>query len=200
MSRAALKGFCLLACLAAALLSGCSTVSPPRQPLNLCAVFSEKDDWRKPATRTESRWGIPVSVLMATMFHESSYKADARPPRRYYLGFIPGGRLSTAYGYAQAKDEVWQEYVDQQNRWFASRADFDDAIDFIGWYHNGSVQALRVSPGDMRSLYLAYNEGRGGFSRSSYRGKTRLLDYTEQRVIATEQNYRQQLASCPLNR
>lgn len=179
-------------------MAGCSTLSPPRQPLNLCAVFSERDDWRKSAVRTESRWGIPVSVLMATMFHESSYKADARPPRRYYLGVIPGGRLSTAYGYAQVKDEVWQEYVDQQNRWFASRTDFADAVDFIGWYHNGSVQALRVSPTDMRSLYLAYNEGRGGFSRSSYRGKTRLLDYTYQKVLATEQAYRQQLAGCPL--
>lgn len=189
--------FALLA-VVAALATGCGTVAPPRQPLNICAVFAEKDDWRKPAARTESRWGVPVPVLMATMFHESSYKADARPPRRYFLGFIPGPRPSTAYGYAQAKDEVWDEYVDRENRWFASRDDFDDAIDFIGWYHNGSVKALGIRADDMRNLYLAYNEGRGGFSRGSYLAKQKLLDYTNQKVVQTEARYRQQYAGCPL--
>lgn len=180
------------------LVTGCSTLAPPRQPQNLCAVFAEKDEWQKPAARSEARWGIPTSVLMATIFHESSYKADIRPPRRYYLGFIPGGRPSTAYGYAQAKDEVWQEYVDDQSRWFASRTDFDDAIDFVGWYHRGSVQTLGLRPDDMRGLYLAYNEGRGGYARGTYRGKTGLLNYTEQKTVQTEARYRQQLASCPL--
>lgn len=187
----------LLACALVA-LSGCSSLAqPPRQALNLCAVFAEKDAWRKPAARSESRWGIPVPVLMATMFHESSYRADARPPRRYYLGFIPGGRLSSAYGYAQAKDEVWDEYVERQNRWFASRSDFADAIDFIGWYHEGSSRALGIRPDDVRNLYFAYNEGRGGFARNSYLAKPRLLSYTD-KVVATEARYRQQYAACPL--
>jgi len=186
----------LLALVAAT--AGCSTVVPPRQPLNLCAVFAEKGDWRKPAARSEARWGVPVPVLMATMYHESSYKADARPPRRYFLGFIPGPRPSSAYGYAQAKDEVWAEYVDRQNRWFASRGDFADAIDFIGWYHQGSAQALGIRPDDMRNLYLAYNEGRGGFSRGSYLNKPGLLNYTAQKVLPTAARYSQQYAGCPL--
>lgn len=182
----------------ALLVSACSTVAPPRQPLNLCAVFAEKDDWRKPAARSEARWGVPVPVLMATMYHESSYKADVRPPRRYYLGFIPGLRPSSAYGYAQAKDEVWEEYVNQQNRWFASRSDFADAIDFIGWYHRGSTDVLGIRPDDMRNLYLTYNEGRGGFARNSYMAKPRLLAYVDGKVVPTEAKYRQQYAGCPL--
>lgn len=179
------------------LASGCSTMSPPRQALDICAVFAEKSEWRKPAARSEARWGVPVPVLMATMYHESSYRADARPPRRYYLGFIPGFRPSSAYGYAQAKDEVWDEYVDRENRWFASRSDFADAIDFIGWYHDGSTRMLGIRPDDVRNLYLTYNEGRGGFARNSYLAKPRLMSYTD-KVVQTEARYRQQYAGCPL--
>lgn len=181
-----------------ALLTGCASTAPPRQPLNLCAVFAEKTSWQEPAADSGARWGIPVPVLMATIYHESSYKAEIRPPRPYYLGFIPGFRPSTAYGYAQAKDEVWKEYVDDQNRWFASRTNFADAIDFVGWYHHGSVQKLGLRPDDMRGLYLAYNEGRGGYARGTWQGKTKLVNYVEQRAVLTAARYQQQYAGCPL--
>lgn len=181
-------------------LAGCSTLaSPPRKPLDLCAVFAEKREWQKPAARSEARWGVPVPVLMATMFHESSYRADARPPRRYILGFIPGPRRSTAYGYAQAVNGTWKEYVDRQNRWFARRDDFSDAIDFIGWYHYGTTRELGMRSDDMRNLYLAYHEGRAGFARSSYLAKPWLIAYTG-KVEQTEALYRQQYTGCTLAR
>lgn len=181
-----------------ALVTGCSSLpAPPRQALDICAVFSEKAEWRKPAARSEARWGIPVPVLMATMFHESSYRADARPPRRYYLGFIPGPRPSSAYGYAQALDGTWDEYVERQKRWFASREDFADAVDFIGWYHYGTTRELGMRPDDTLNLYLAYHEGRAGFARNSYLAKPWLVSYTD-KVVATEASYREQYAGCPL--
>jgi len=180
------------------MLSACSSMpSPPRNALNVCAVFAEKSEWQKPTLRTEKRWKIPASVLMATMFHESSYRADARPPRRYFLGFIPGPRPSTAYGYAQALDGTWDEYVAKNSRWFANRDDFDDAIDFIGWYHNLSTREIGIRADDMLNLYLAYHEGRSGFAGNSYLEKPWLVRYAE-RVVVTEQNYRSQLVSCPL--
>lgn len=179
---------------AALLLAACAT-SPPRNPLNLCAVFQEKSSWREPARDAEGQWGIPVSVLMATMYHESSYRHDARPRKRYLLGLIPWGRISSAYGYAQALDGTWDDYVTRQNRWFASRENFDDAIDFIGWYHYGSRQELGISAYDMRNLYLAYHEGRAGFARNNYLRKPWLMAYAD-RVKGTELSYRQQLQSC----
>lgn len=180
------------------MLVGCSTMpSPPRNALNLCSVFAEKSEWQKPALRTEKRWNIPASVLMATMFHESSYRADARPPRRYFLGFIPGPRPSTAYGYAQALDGTWDEYVSKNSRWFASRDDFADAIDFIGWYHNLSTREIGIRADDTTNLYLAYHEGRSGFAANSYLAKPWLVKYAE-RVGVTEQSYRTQLLDCPL--
>lgn len=191
-----LKGLMLLPMLT---LMACSSMpTPPRNALNLCAVFAEKQAWQSPAIRTERRWGIPVSVLMATMYHESSYRADARPPRRYFLGIFPGSRPSTAYGYSQALDGTWDEYVSKNSRWFASRYEFDDAIDFIGWYHNLSTREIGIRADDAYNLYLAYHEGRGGFSRNSYLAKPWLVRYAE-RVRETEGKYRQQLTGCPLS-
>lgn len=179
-------------------LSGCSTLpSPPRKPLDLCSVFAEKSDWRKPAARSAARWGVSVPVMMATMFHESSYRADARPPRTYYLGFIPGPRPSSALGYAQALDGTWAEYVDSNNRWFASRTDFADAIDFIGWYFSLSVAQLGMKAEDTENLYLAYHEGRNGFARNSYLSKPWLMDYAK-RVKSTSDAYTEQYVLCPL--
>jgi hypothetical protein len=39
-------------------------------------------------------------VQMAIMKQESAFVADARPPRDWFLGFIPLGRPSSAYGLA----------------------------------------------------------------------------------------------------
>lgn len=179
----------------ALVLGACASTGVPRQPLNLCAVFAEKSAWRQPASDAQAQWGIPASVLMATIYHESSYRHDARPPKRYFLGFIPMGRASSAYGYSQALDGTWDEYVSRQNRWFASRDNFADAIDFVGWYHYGSRKALGLSATDMRNLYLAYHEGRGGFTRQYYLRKPWLMAYAD-RVQATELSYRQQLLTC----
>lgn len=182
------------------LLAGCASLpAPPRQALDLCAVYAEKREWQRPTVRSEKRWNIPASVLMATMFHESSYRADARPPRRYWLGFIPGPRPSTAYGYAQALDGTWDEYVARNSRWFARRDDFADAIDFIGWYHSLSTREIGIRADDAVNLYLAYHEGRSGFAANSYLDKPWLIRYAE-RVGVTEKNYRSQLETCPLAR
>jgi hypothetical protein len=187
-----MKGL-IIACVAL-MLAACAT-SPPRNPLNLCSVFAEKSDWREPAREAQKQWGIPVSVLMATIYHESSYRHDALPPKRYFLGFIPMGRVSSAYGYSQALDGTWDEYVTRQNRWFASRENFADAIDFVGWYHYGTSKELGIRSDDMRNLYLAYHEGRAGFARNSYMRKQWLMAYAN-RVTGTERSYRQQLTSC----
>ena len=62
------------------------------------------------------------------MYQESGYRYDAKTPRKYLLWVIPWGRVSTASGYAQAKDEVWADYQKSTGRNWADREDFDDAI------------------------------------------------------------------------
>ena len=61
---------------------------------------------------------------MATIYTESSFRHNAKPPRKWYLGFIPGKRASSAYGYSQALDGTWDRYQKETGRWGASRTDF----------------------------------------------------------------------------
>jgi hypothetical protein len=181
----------LLACPA---ISGCSTL-PPQRVDNICAIFREKDDWYEDAADARDRWGSDIPVMMAIMYQESRFEADARPPRRTILGFIPGPRPSNAYGYSQAKTDTWKEYKQDAGGFGADRDDFADAIDFIGWYNARSTRSNGISPHDAYGLYLAYHEGNGGYSRSTYLAKPWLLDVAR-RVEARAVSYQAQLAAC----
>jgi len=180
------------------LLAGCATTpTAPKNPANLCSVFVENRDWYVKALRAERRWGAPVPVQMAIINQESSFVDDARPPRYRFLGILPLWRTSSAYGYAQAKDETWSWYKTKTGNDGADRDEFGDAADFIGWYLHQSFVSLGLSKRDAYSQYLAYHEGHGGFKRKSYVAKP-WLQKAAARVAATAERYRKQLAACRL--
>jgi len=147
---------------------GCSS-APPSNPNDICSIFKQKRGWKKHAKRAEKRWGSPVPVMMAIMKQESSFVDDAKPGRVRFLG-LPLWRKSSAYGYSQAKDGTWRWYEKNVGR-NGDRDDFDDAIDFIGWYNHQSNKANGISKSDTYSLYLAYHEGHGGYRSGSYKKK-----------------------------
>lgn len=176
-----------------AVLAGCST-APPRDQTNLCNIYRQYPDWYEDSLDMEKAYGTPMNVAMAIMKQESSYVSDALPPRDYLLWIIPWGRVSSAYGYAQAQDPVWGEYKDQTGNG-GSRDNFDDAIMFIGWYTDGTQRQLGVSKWDAYKQYLAYHEGRGGFSRGSHNAKPWLLQVAR-KVETQAKNYGWQLKQC----
>lgn len=178
-------------------LAGCAT-TPPSEPASLCAIFAEKDDWYEASRKAQQRWGVPVSVQMAIMKQESAFVADARPPRRWFLGFIPLSRPSTAYGYSQALDGTWERYQNSTGNAAAKRDDFADAVDFIGWYTHQSQIELGIPPQDAYRQYLAYHEGQGGYQRGSYRQKPWLMQVARA-VGATASRYQRQLEGCRPN-
>lgn len=63
----------VLLLVALVILGGCATA--PRQVSNVCAVFDQRDgwinNWQKDATRASREFGVPVHVLMATIYTES---------------------------------------------------------------------------------------------------------------------------------
>ena len=183
--------YALTACL---MISACSTL-PPERVDNLCVIFREKDDWYEDAADARDKWGGSIPVMMAIMHQESHFQADARPPRRRMLGFIPGPLPSSAYGYSQAKKETWKEYERDAGHFGADRDDFADAIDFIGWFNARSTQRNGISPYDAYGLYLAYHEGHGGYSRSTYLEKPWLMSVAR-KVEARATSYQAQLAAC----
>ena len=179
----------------ALLLSTACTTAPPRNPSDICDIFREKDDWYDDAKDASRRWKSPIPVMMSIMYQESRFVADAKPPRKFWLGFIPAGRVSDAYGYPQAKDATWDWYKDKSDNWGADRDDFEDAIDFIGWYNDVSRRTNGISNADTYSLYLAYHEGHGGFKRRTFAGKP-WLKRVAAKVSARSRSYAAQLARC----
>jgi hypothetical protein len=184
----------LAVALVAGLLGACSS-APPQAPDNVCAVFEEKPRWYRHAIGAEREWGIPVHVSMAFVHRESSYVADARPPRGRILWVIPWRRPSSAYGYAQATRGAWEDYIRDTGRRFAGRDSFADAMDFIGWYNHRSARQLGIPKDDPYRLYLAYHEGPTGYQRGTWRGKPNVQGYAS-KVQQRAQRYQAQLDRC----
>ncbi len=176
------------------IIVSCAT-TPPNRIDNLCEIFREKDGWYQDARASEKRWGTPIQVQMAIIRQESSFRDDAQPPRRTLLGFIPWTRPSSAYGYAQAKDGTWDWYMEKTGNSGADRDDFDDAVDFVGWYTNMTQRMLGVSKWDSYNQYLAYHEGHGGFKRKSYASKG-WLKSVARKVERNSDRYAGQLKGC----
>ena len=175
-------------------LSGCSTYQPGN-PDNICHIFFGEPDWYEAAREAERQWGTPIYVMMAIMHQESRFVDDAQPDRPWLLGIIPLPRDSSAYGYAQAQDPAWEDYQDESDNSGADRDDFQDAIDFIGWYTDGTQKRLKISKWDAYGQYLAYHEGRGGYERKTYRGKPWMKNVAK-KVKLRATYYHQQLNTC----
>ncbi|MDH4040905.1 MAG: transglycosylase SLT domain-containing protein [Gammaproteobacteria bacterium] len=177
-----------------ALLAGC-TASKPKNIDNICAIFTEKDDWYEDAAEARDAWNSSIPIMMAIMRQESGFNATARPPRQTILGFIPWTRPSNSYGYSQALESTWEAYERSAGRWGADRDDFGDSIDFIGWYNDQSHRLNGIGRKDTYRLYLAYHEGHGGYGRGSYRNKPWLLEVAR-KVERKAASYQSQLQVC----
>ena len=178
-------------------LAGCA--SAPERINDICAVFDQNDgffnNWQRTAADTERKYGIPVPVLMATIRKESGFQSNARPPRDYYLGFIPGKRASSAYGYSQALDGTWAQYKAESGNFGARRSNFEDAVDFVGWYHARTVAAFGLPPDDTTNLYLAYYAGWSGFKSGAWRGNASVQKYARD-AAKMAAAYKGQLQGC----
>lgn len=174
---------------------GSGNYAAPRGLDDACEIVSQRPAYLRAFRATERRWGVPVPVLMAIIYQESKFVANARPPHRYALGVIPIGRQSSALGYSQALDATWREYQEQEGGRGARRTNIRDATDFMGWYMNASLEELGIPLGDTRNQYLAYHDGRTGYRRGTWRGKPwliRIAGELEQRAVM----YESQLRAC----
>jgi hypothetical protein len=167
----------------------------PRNLDNACSILEQRPGYYRAFRAAERRWGVPVHVQMATIYQESKFDSDARTPFRYRLGVIPVGRQSSAFGYSQALDGTWKEYLNDGGRRGARRDNIKDATDFMGWYMKLSNKELGIPMNDARRQYLAYHEGRAGYRRGSYNAKSWLLRVSTQ-VGERSLVYQRQLKGC----
>lgn len=167
----------------------------PENLEDICAIFEDRRDWYAAALESETRWGTPTHIQMAIIQQESSFKFNARPPRRKLMGFVPWKRESNAYGFAQALDGTWDRYKDEADRPYADRDDFEDAIDFVGWYTNLSASSAGISKWDPYNQYLAYHEGQSGWRKKSFQQKNWLKEAAK-KVDGRARKWGAQLSRC----
>lgn len=176
-------------------LTGCLSTPRPNNVENVCSIFKEYPSWYTDTQKTALKWGVPAAVQMAIIYQESSFDAEAKPPRTTILWFIPWSRPTTAYGYSQALDGTWEDYKRSTRHYFVKRNSFGDATDFLGWYAHQAYRQAGVPKYDAYRLYLAYHEGWNGYKRGTYLKKAWLMA-TAQKVKYRSIRYQQQLNGC----
>ena len=152
----------------------CTTIKP-YMTTDSCILFSEKKNWYKATKKSYDKWQIPISLQLAIIKQESSFRQFAKPKRKKILGLFPGSRPSTAFGYAQVTNPTWEWYKSRTGNINASRANFKDITDFIGWYVNQSRKIAGINIHDSYNQYLAYHEGQGGWKKKSFLSKKWLI-------------------------
>jgi hypothetical protein len=193
LKRRALRGG-LIAVTIAITITACASL-PVSLTGDICTIFRARSDWHQSALRAQEKWHLPLSVPMAVMYHESKFRSKAKPPRRYLFGIIPWKRRSSAYGYAQAVDSTWKIYRKETKNFSARRTDFNDAMDFIGWYISKNSRVNNVAKNDAYHQYLAYHEGWTGFRMGSWENKTWLKNVANE-VDQRSRRYQSQYQSC----
>ena len=179
-----------------ALLAGCAGhAGPPSNARDACSIVDERSDWYEAARAAGAKWRVPAPIILAIIWRESGFRADAETPREYALGVIPWGRQSSAYGFAQAIDGTWEWYQDDHGGSGADRDDFGDAADFVGWYIDKTRSILGIPARDARQQYLAYHEGHAGFRTGRWRQKAFLVKASRD-VASRAALYDSQLRGC----
>ena len=75
-------------------LGGCA-VSPPRNTDNACNMLAEKPGWYDAVNDAADSWDVPEGLILSFIRQESSFVADAKPPRTKILWVLPGPRASS---------------------------------------------------------------------------------------------------------
>ena len=160
-----------------------------------CIIFDEKRNWYKSTKKSYDKWGAPIALQLAIINQESAFSQFAKPERNKILGIFPGSRPSTAFGYAQVTNPTWEWYKTKTGNSNASRANFSDVTDFIGWYTTQSENIVGISKNDFYNQYLAYHEGQGGWKKESYLDKLWLIEVAKT-VERNAKMYNNQLMDC----
>ncbi len=175
-------------------IAACSSIDPINTA-DSCILFKEKRNWYKATKKSYDKWNLPISLQLAIVKQESSFKQFAKPERNKLFGFIPSKRPSTAFGYAQITDPTWEWYKASTGKKNPSRANFNDITDFIGWYGDQSNKMLGISKKDSFNQYLAYHEGQNGWKKKSYNSKKWLIEAAKN-VELNSNMYNNQLKKC----
>lgn len=156
---------------------------PPAPPANAtCALLAAHKGWPEALANAQARWDVPPAPLMAVVRQESNFKVEAKITQPL-----------APFGYAQADARTWSAYRSAVGRPHADRANFTDAVDFIGWYF-AATKARTGAPyvKQLATHYLAYSRGQNRPSKASPAARRNAA-----KVVAYAKAYEKDLAACP---
>ena len=142
--------------------------------LNPCQYFFTHPQRLQIHQSVANKWHISTGTQLAVLLQESNLSAYARADQRHWINRIFSTKKISAYGYAQAIDRTWGQYQQTQNKQFASRHNYHDATDFIGWYLSTISKQTHIPTTQTEKLYLAYHEGIKGYQKQTYKNKPQL--------------------------
>ena len=186
--------FLKIICISTLFLYAC-TSNQLTNTADSCIIFDEKKKWYKATKKSYDMWKTPIAFQLAVIKQESSFTQFAKPKRKKILGFIPSSRPSTAFGYAQITNPTWDWYKSKTGNQNASRANFNDVTDFIGWYTTQSENMIGIPKKDYYNQYLAYHEGQNGWSKETFKNKEWLIEVAKN-VERNTNMFNKQLKSC----
>ena len=179
-------------------ISSCGLVNRvPSEQNDACSLLQYKASWKRALNKVHKKYGVLPSTQLAFIKTESNFRPRAKPPRKFFLGIIPAGRISSAYGYSQALDGTWDWYKRDTGNRSARRSSFADSADFIGWYINQTNRKLKISKSNVYDQYLAYHQGHVGYKSGRYKSSEALKGVAK-RTSNTAKAFRSQLKKCRL--
>jgi hypothetical protein len=176
-------------------LQGPEELPPPSDLADACTIRDERPGWYRATRAAARKWNVPPSTMLAIVWRESAFRAQARPPRKKGWWIFSGKPISTAYGFSQALDGTWGWYLDDTGAEDMRRDTYAHAIDFVGWYMDKSREKLGFSGLDAREHYLAYHQGHGGYRAGRWR-RIGWLKKAAGDVEARARRYDEQLFDC----
>ena len=167
----------------------------PYSQNDACKILEKKTSWRKSVNSSSKKWGVSPGLQLAFIKTESNFRARAKTPRKFFLGIIPTGRISSAYGYSQALNGTWDWYKKDTGNKSARRTNFSDSTDFIGWYVNQTHKKLKISKSNVYRQYLAYHQGHAGYRSGRYKSSEAIMAVAK-RTSKTASIFEKQLKNC----
>ncbi|MED7788744.1 transglycosylase SLT domain-containing protein [Francisella sp. 19X1-34] len=172
------------------IISSCSEETKIDDKMGPCEILAQHPSWKKPLKMAQDKYKLPPAFAMAIIYQESRFDANAK------------SKYSSAYGYAQAVDGTWKHFQQDVNS-NAKRNNFNDSVQFIGWYMAQLSKSLKISMSDSKNLYMAYMLGATGFKRykaGTFKNKAKIQEDKKiaEKVSNYTKAYQSQFKNCKI--
>ena len=147
-------------------ITSCSEGAQVDSKMGACEILTQNPSWSKSLKAAQDKYNLPPAYAMALIYQESTFKAEAK------------SKGSTAYGYAQAIDGTWKHFQ-KDVKPNAKRNNFDDSVQFVGWYTTQLAKSTKLKMTDSYNLYMAYMLGATGFKRykaGTFKNKDKIVE------------------------